>query len=61
MLPAYSKAPPVAGKERAHHCSYLQDEGVTLQFELWGARGSEGQGGYEGVGRTAVKLLDIIN
>lgn len=25
MLPAYSKAPPVAGKERAHHCSYLQD------------------------------------
>lgn len=42
---------------------------MTLRFELQGARGSEGRGStrewgageYKGGGRTAVKLLEIIN
>jgi len=44
-LPAYGKAPLVTDRACGHRCFCLQDEGVTLRFELWGARGSEGQRG----------------
>lgn len=59
--PLLGKLLPTA-KLGEHRTALVPAPGLTgdLRFELWGARGSEGQG-YEGVGRTAVKLLEIIN
>lgn len=59
-LAGCGKAALIAVCTSVHHCFHFQDWGVTLRLSFGEEEGVRGRG-YERLGRTAAKLLEIIN